>query len=400
MPEFAPFRGLRYDTSRVDLAEVTAPPYDVIDEEQRAALVARHDHNIVRVDLPAAEDGHDPYEVAPSLLAGWEADGVLHRDQQPAFYVHAMDFVDDTGVARTTTGVLGALRLEAPGEGGILPHEHTTPKAKSDRLRMLEVCEANLSAVWGLAPAAGLTDLLQIDATPVADFTDDDGVRHRFWVLVDPERVEAIATAVSAVPLVIADGHHRYETSLQYRDERRASGGEGPWDSTLVWVVELAEDQLCVRPIHRLVSGLPDGVDLLEALMPYYAPEPFPVDEPLEEDAVAALVEAGGIGLVLPDELYLLAPRPGVFDSVRDLDTTRLDVALADLPPHELAYQHGVGNVVRRVAKGDAQGGVLLRPAPVEQILEIARGGERMPPKTTFFHPKPCTGLVIRPLDG
>jgi uncharacterized protein (DUF1015 family) len=399
MPEFSPFRGVRYDAARVDLADVTAPPYDVIDEEQRAALVARHRNNVVRVDLPAAEDGRDPYEVAPALIREWEAEGTLVRDAEPSFYVHRMDFVDDAGVARSTVGVLGALRLERPGEGGILPHEHTTPKAKSDRLRMLQVCEANLSAVWGLVPAAGLAALLEVGDAPVGDFTDEDDVRHRFWVVDDPERIAAIATAVSSAPFVIADGHHRYETSLQYRDERRARDGDGPWDATLAWAVELAEEQLCVRPIHRLIAGLPDGVDVLEALMPFYAPEPFPVDEPYDEATVAALVDAGGIGLLLPDEPWLLVPRPGAFDGVRELDTTRLDVALAGVPPHELTYQHGVGNVVRRVAKGEAQAGVLLRPAPVSQILEIAHGGERMPPKTTFFHPKPVTGLVIRPFD-
>lgn len=399
MPDFAPFRGLRYDPARVDLAAVTAPPYDVIDEEQRATLVGRDPMNVVRVDLPAAEDGRDPYEVAPTLLADWEAASILRRDDRPSFYVHAMDFVDDSGAPRTTVGVLGALQLERPGEGGILPHEHTTPKAKSDRLRMLQVCRANLSAVWGLVPAAGLAGLLAVDDAPVGDFVDDDGVRHRLWVVDDAERIDAIRAAVSAVPFVIADGHHRYETSLQYRDERRAADGDGPWDAALVWAVELAEDQLFVRPIHRLISGLPDGVDVLEALMPFYAPEPFPADEPYDESTVAALVEAGGIGLLMPDEPWLLVPRPGVFDGVRELDTTRLDVALAALPEHELSYQHGVGNVVRRIAKGEAQAGLLLRPAPVSQILEIAHGGERMPPKTTFFHPKPVTGLVIRPLD-
>src|SRR5262245_56242977 len=261
MPDFAPFRGLRFDPDRVDLATVTAPPYDVIDEEQRAALVARHPDNIVRVDLPAAEDGRDPYEVAPQLLADWEASGLLLRDEEPAFYVHAMDFVDDDGHERTTVGVLGGLHLERPGEGGILPHEHTTPKAKSDRLRMLQVCRANLSAVWGLVPAPGLTALLTLDEAPIADFSDDDGVRHRFWKVDEPARVAAIAAAVSSAPFVIADGHHRYETSLQYRDERRASDGDGPWDAALVWAVELAEDQLCVRPIHRLIASLADGVD-------------------------------------------------------------------------------------------------------------------------------------------
>jgi hypothetical protein len=244
-----------------------------------------------------------------------------------------------------------------------------------------------------------LSDLLDVDGDPADDFTDAAGARHRFWVVDEPARVEAICGAVGAAPFVIADGHHRYETSLQYRDARRRTDGDGPWDAALVWAVELSDEQLAVRPIHRLVSGLPDGVDIVEALMPWFAPEPFP-DGPLDDAIVASLVEEGGMGLVMPgDEQWLLVPRPGVFDGVRDLDTVRLDAALAELPPHELAFQHGVDQVVRRVEKGDAQAGVLLRPASVAQILEIAHGGERMPPKTTFFHPKPRTGLVIRLLD-
>lgn len=399
MPAFAPFRGVRFDPERTIAADVTAPPYDVIDEEQRAALIERCADNVVRVDLPSGEDGLDPYDVAPSLLAAWQADGTLVRDHAPSFYVYRLDFVDDTGVERSTTGVFGALTLERPGEGGILPHEQTTPKAKSDRLRMLQVCRANLSAVWGLVPAPGLTRLLTIDQPALGDFVDDDGVRHRFWVVDDVPTVGAIAAAVSAAPMVIADGHHRYETSLAYRDERREADGTGPWDAALFWAVELSEDQLCVRPIHRLVAGLPDDLDLVAALETSFEVTPLGRPDDLDDRVVARLVDEGSLALVRPDEALLLRPRPGVFDTLRDLDTVRLDAVLAALPAHELTYQHGVGNVVRRVQKGDAQAGVLLRPANVPQILDIAHGGERMPPKTTFFHPKPRTGLVLRLLD-
>ena len=270
MPAFAPFRGVRFDPERTVAADVTAPPYDVIDEEQRAALIERCADNVVRVDLPSGEDGRDPYEVAPALLAAWRADGTLVRDQSASYYVYRLDFVDDTGVERSTTGVFGALTLERPGEGGILPHEQTTPKAKSDRLRMLQVCEANLSAVWGLVPAPGLTTLLTVDQPALGDFVDEDGVRHRFWVVDDPETVRSISATVSAAPMVIADGHHRFETSLAYRDERRETDGAGPWDAALFWAVELSEEQLCVRPIHRLLSGLPDDLDLVAALAPSF----------------------------------------------------------------------------------------------------------------------------------
>lgn len=401
MPAFAPFRGVRFDPERTVAADVTAPPYDVIDEHQRAALIERCADNVVRIDLPAGEDGRDPYEVAPGLLAAWMAEGTLVRDENPAFYAYRLDYTDDAGVERSTSGVLGALTLERPGEGGILPHEHTTPKAKSDRLRMLQVCRANLSAVWGLVPADGLTALLQVDDDPVADFVEDS-VRHRFWVVDDPDRVAAISDAVGDAPMVIADGHHRFETSLAYRDERRATDGAGPWDAALFWAVELNDEQLSVRPIHRLISGLPPGTDLPTLLARHFTAEPFEgIDGPdsLDDAVVARLVDDGALALVLPDVVYRLRPRDGAFEGGRDLDTVRLDTALAALPPHDLVYQHGVGNVVHRVRSGEAQAGVLLRPASVTQILDIAHGGERMPPKTTFFHPKPRTGLVIRLLD-
>jgi uncharacterized protein (DUF1015 family) len=399
MPRFSPFRGVRFDPDRAALQEVTAPPYDVIDAADRRTLVARHPDNVVRVDLPEAEDGDDPYDVAPRLLARWQAEGLLVREQTPSFYVHRMDFTDETGLQRSTLGVLGALDLERPGEGGILPHEHTTPKAKSDRLRMLQVCQANLSAVWGLVPAPGLSDLLDLDDAPSGDFTDPDGVRHRLWVVSDPERRDAIGATVSAAPVVIADGHHRYETSLAYRDERRARDGAGPWDATLLWAVELAESQLCVLPIHRLLSGLdaPDG--LVAALEGFFHTEAYVEPGDLDESTVADLVDRGALALVLADRTLLLQPRAGAFEGVRDLDTSRLDAALTEAPTHDLSFQHGVTNVVRRVRDGEAEAGVLLRPASVTQILDIAHGGERMPPKTTFFHPKPPTGLVLRLLD-
>jgi uncharacterized protein (DUF1015 family) len=392
---FQPFPALRYDPARVALADVVAPPYDVIDDAQRAELAARGEHNAVRIDLPVDEAGVDRYEVARRLLADWQREGVLVADDRPTFTVYRMTYVDDAGRDRHTTGVIGALELTPPGTD-ILPHEHTTPKAKSDRLDLLRATRANLSAIWGLSLAKGLTDLLPLEGEPAGDVVDEDGVRHTVWVVDDADRCAAIAEAVAAQPVVIADGHHRYETSLAYRGEREAAEGKvDEAGATLAYLVELVEDELTVRAIHRLLSDLPEGLDLAAALAPWFEDiGPPPAGVPV----TAAMEDAGALALVTLAGDALLRPRPEALAEGRDLDSARLDVALAALGPHTLRFQHGVDNVRRAVAGGDARAGVLLRPATVAQIEATAHGGERMPPKTTFFHPKLKTGLVFRRL--
>ncbi|HKA82926.1 MAG TPA: DUF1015 domain-containing protein [Acidimicrobiales bacterium] len=395
MPLFRPFPGIRYDLARVDLGDVISPPYDVIDDGERARLAARSPFNAVRVDLPVDEGGEDRYTVADRLFSRWQAEGVLVRDRQPTFTVYRMSYADDAGVPRHTTGVIGALDLR-PSGADILPHEQTTPKARSDRLELLRACRANLSAIWGLSLAKGLTDLLPVEADPVADVVDDEGVRHTVWIVDRPDVSDAIAAAVAAQPVVIADGHHRYETALTYLAERERSEGQpGGAAATLAFVVELVEDELTVRAIHRLLNGLPAGLDLVAALDPWFEPVgPPPAGEPV----TTAMIDGGALCAVLPSGEVLLRPRPDALADARDLDSARLDVALASLPAHEVTFQHGPDNVRRAVATGQAQAGVLVRPASVAQIEATAHGGERMPPKTTFFHPKPRTGLVFRDL--
>lgn len=395
MPRFEPFIGLRYRDEESPAA-VTAPPYDVIDPRQRAELAAEP-HNAVRIDLPVDENGEDRYDVACRLLHEWQDEGVLVADEAPTFTIHRMTFTDEAGVVRRTTGVIGALELWHPGAGEILPHEHTTKKAKSDRLDMLRSCRANLSAIWGLSLASGLTDLLPTDTEPDHDWTDPEGVQHTVWTVDDPDRNGRIATLVLDHPIVIADGHHRYETSLQYRDERRLTDGPGTAaDLTMCYVVELASDELTVQPIHRLLDGFPPGVEPQMLLGKWFDVAPT---DPFGPDAVAQLVEKGALGLVTPQGYFTLTPRADAFDDDVELDTVRLEVARKDFPAHEIRYQHGVANVTEAVAAGEAQAAVLMRPATVAQIEAIAHGGERMPPKTTFFAPKPATGIVFRPLD-
>ena len=390
MPEFQPFDGLRYDTARVDLAAVTAPPYDVLDARDRAALLEQHPENAVRIDLPVDEDGRDRYELAAELFETWQADGVLVSDGAPTFTVYRMAFTDEAGVEHHTTGVLGALTLSRPEAGEILPHEHTTPKAKSDRLDLTRATRANLSAIWGLSLAKGLTDLLPIGTAPDDEWTDGDGVTHSVWVVRDADRIASIAAAVGEQPLVIADGHHRYETALNYLEERRTAGDVGDAQATLAYVVELVDEELTVQPIHRLLNNVP--ADFRDRLARWFELSDAGT---IDETAVSRMLDAGALCLIDGDGAVFLRPRPDAFEGVRDLDSSRLDVALDGI---DVTYQHGVGRVLDAVGRGDAQAGVLLRPATVAQIEATAHGGERMPPKTTFFHPKPKTGIVFRRL--
>jgi uncharacterized protein (DUF1015 family) len=394
VPRFEPFPGIRYDRSRVPLEEVLAPPYDVIDADLRAALVRRHDHNAVVIDLPDEADGPGRYDAAQCTFRDWQDEGTLVADPAPSFSVYRMTATYD-GVEVRTTGVIGALELSPPGTD-ILPHEHTTPKAKSDRLDLLRSCRANLSAIWGLSLRKGLTALLPTDGEPWADVVDDDGVRHQLWRVDDPEQCAAIAAAVAEQPIVVADGHHRYETSLAYKGEREAADGD-PREagSTMAYVVELVDEELTVQAIHRLIDGLPADFDFIGALAPWFeVVGPPPAGEPITK----AMVDAGSLAIVHAHGELLLRPRPEALAEARDLDSSRLDVALASLPPHHLSFQHGVSNVRAAVGKGGSQAGILLRPATVRQIEDTAHGGERMPPKTTFFAPKPKTGLVFRSL--
>lgn len=401
MPRFEPFAGIRYDPGRVELDDVLAPPYDVIDAEAQAALEARSPYNVVHVDLPRAEDGLDRYTAAACRFDEWLATGILRTDPEPGFYAYSMGYTDVTGHRRQIVGVMGALEVVAPGEGDVLPHEETQHKVRDDRLRLLEACRADLSPVWGLTTAEGLTGLATAAAgPPAARYTDDEGVHHRLWRLNQSGVVEAVAETVTSAPVVLADGHHRYATALAHRDLRRAARGApgGDEDLLLALVCELADGQAGVRPIHRVISGLPAGFDLVDALEPNFEARPVRTTADELPDRMA---EAGALGLLLPGgDALLLVPRRGGTDAGDDApsDAALLDEALASLPVHELAYDHSLDSVASLVASGRAQAGVLLRPVAVTQIVATARAGRRMPTKTTFFHPKPRTGMVFRRL--
>jgi uncharacterized protein (DUF1015 family) len=401
VPRFEPFPGVRYDPDRVTLARVVAPPYDVISPDQRAELAAQSPYSSVLIELPQDAPDLERYAAAARQIVEWEAAGILRRDPTARFYGYRMSHTDPGGRARQTVGVLGALGLEPPGTAGIFPHERTTPKAKSDRLQLLQATRLNTSPIWGLSLAAGLSDAL--DPPPTADpVVDGDGIAHQCWPITDPAQIAAIVALVSSAPIVIADGHHRFETALTYQAQRQAEaadpGSDHAYDLVLALVVELVEDQLSVQAIHRLVSGLPNDFDLVAALARHFVLDPTDGPDATIADRMAA---ADSLALLTPDGTWLLHPTEATRAAAgHDLDSSRLEVALADLPDHEVVYQHGWDLAAAAVERGEAQAALLLRPVSVEQIASTGRGGERMPPKTTFFWPKPRTGFVFREVPG
>lgn len=393
VPRFEPFPAIRYSPS-LPLAEVAAPPYDVLSEADLDALEAQHARNIVYVDVPRERDGASRYEAAAGRLHKWVAEGTMVADPRPSYTIYRMKFTDEAGRDRVISGVLGGLEVVDEGAGGVLPHERTTPKAKTDRLDLTRATGTNLSPVWGLSLASGLTDLLAEPGEPMGSFTDPDGVTHSVERVDEPSRIAAIRALVASKDVVIADGHHRYAISRSYRDERRlqAPGTEGPWDLTLTYVNELVAEQLSVAAIHRLYTDISYG-DLRDALGHSFD---LAAAGRVTATTTLEMLERGALCLVDRNgEGTFLIPRHEAFIGVRDLDSARLEHALTSTK-HQVNYQHGVGHVLDSVHTGAAEAAILIRPVSVDEIRRTATEHLLMPPKSTFFTPKLKTGLVLR----
>ena len=396
MPRFEPFAGIRYAAS-VALDAVTAPPYDVLSEDDVRTLAAQHPHNIVSIDVPLEAEGPGRYEAAAETMRRWLSEGVLASEDGAVFYRYRISFDDELGRRHTTTGIIGGLEVLPHGTAGdVLPHEQTTPKAKTDRLDLTRATGTNLSAVWGLSLAARFTDLPALPAEVVGDFTDESGVHHELAVVRDAGAISVISSIVGSAPVVIADGHHRYDISRTYRAERHAVLDEpGAYDLTMAFVVALSEDELFVQAIHRLLVSVPEGLDLAGALEPFFELSPAGV---VTASITAEMLERGALCLVDADgNGTFLTPRPASFEGLRDLDSLRLERAVAPIQ-HTKAYQHGVDHVLAALREHRAQWAVLLRPVGIAEIRRTADERVLMPPKSTFFAPKPRTGLVIRPV--
>jgi len=437
LPDLRPFRALRYEPSRVrDLAAVVAPPYDVIDPEMRARLVARDPANVVRLDLPVEELGDGPddrYRRAARTLAAWRSDGTLRKDPQPSIYVYEQRYlIPGTERERTQRGYFARLRLEPYGpDSGVLPHERTLSGPKEDRYKLLRATGVNTSPVVVLFDdiSGSTEDRLAAVAggPPDLDVSDDDGVCHRMWSLPasgdGPASIVAgsLLEAGGAAPVTIADGHHRYETALRYRDERRMSRScdeDPPFDYVLALMLEATRQELTVLPTHRLVRRIGSGG--AEQLLAR-APELFDI-EPIEssEAMKAALTggdaaggrgrfglwtRAGGAILTARRDAFApFLPAGGV--AVRSLDVTLLATALDRLAGIDadavadgaVGYTKSAEDAIAAVDTGSgADAAFLLEPTPVVSIEAVAREGDVMPQKSTYFYPKALTGLVINP---
>lgn len=437
MPEIRPFRALRYDTTTIpDPALVVAPPYDVIGSAERVRLVARHPANVARLDLPSEELGDaadDRYRRAARILAGWRSDGTLHKDPHPSIYVYEQSYlVPGTDVSRKQVGFFARLRLEGYGPGsGVLPHERTLAGPREDRYKLLRATGVNTSPVVVLyddptAAGSQVLDAVRSRRTDL-EIVDDDGVQHRLWAVpADGDAAGSVApllAAASAGSVTIADGHHRYETALRYRDERRMSRSceEDPaFDYILTLFVEATRQSLTVLPTHRILHGLGDeGLRRLQAGLD----DLFAVRRDVEAAELLGMFEAialarggeGRFGLwTRSGGAFLTAQReafepylPGGGAALRGLDVTLLGVALERLAGigdeavagGAVGYSKSAAEAIAAVNAGDAGADVafLLEPTPVDAISAVARDGDVMPQKSTYFYPKALSGLVINP---
>jgi uncharacterized protein (DUF1015 family) len=416
MADVQPIKTLRYDPDVAGpLEDLIAPPYDVIDDELRAELVARSPHNVVEIDLPGS------YEGAAETLAEWRERGVLTQEDEPAIWVLRQDYTAPDGSTRTRSGFFARVRVEDYGAGRIRPHERTHPGPKEDRLRLTRATRANLSPIFSLFPdASGAAMEMLAQATsaePFAEATDHEGTRNTVWRVSDPERIAALQAALADAELLIADGHHRYETARAYADEL---GGEGDHRYVLMFLVSLDDPGLLVFPTHRMLTGLKDDSEKQLAIRDV-ARRDFEIEQlddthELEPPANGDRVAFGymdsflkrPVRLTLKDQSIADEALPGMPEPYRRLDTAVLEalVLRGALGMSEddishlrgLDYSKNLDDAIERVESGAADAGFFMRPTPVEQVREVAQTGESMPPKSTYFFPKVPTGLVFNPL--
>jgi uncharacterized protein (DUF1015 family) len=418
MADVQPLRALRYDPSVAGaLSNVVAPPYDVIDSDQRAGLLARSPFNVVAIDLPQGEP--NPYAVAEQLFESWQLQGAIVRDEEPALWAHTQDYTGPDGQSRTRRGFFCRVRIEEYGAGRVRPHERTHPGPKEDRLRLTRATRANISpifslfsdpagAAWGaLAPAT--------EQEPWGEVSDADGTVHRLWRIADPGTIAAVQAATSDAELLIADGHHRYETMQAYAEE---VGGEGPHRYILMCLVALEDPGLTVFPTHRLVRGLDE--ERREALQQALARD-FDIRdvsaEQIAPEPGAGPLQLGFIDgrdghprrLTLKDQAIADAALAGHSEAYRHLDTGVLETLLLknalSLSDEDIAHFNGLfyardtAEALAMVRSGEYDAAFLMRPTPVQQVREVAAAGENMPPKSTYFFPKLLTGLLFNPLS-
>ena len=416
MADVEPLRALHYDLARVgSLADVAAPPYDVIDAEQRRRLADRSPYNVVRVDLPEAEPGQDIYAEAARIFEGWQQEGALVRDDEPALWTLTQDYVGPDGRELTRHGVFARVRVEDYGPGRIRPHERTHPGPKEDRLRLTRATKANLSPIFSLYddPSGATAAVLQA-AEPFGEQTDDDGTVNRLGRVSDTAAIEAFQAALEPAELLIADGHHRYETARVYAEE---IGGEGEHRYVLMCLVALQDEGLTVFPTHRLIRDTTPQTqealaNTLRALFDineigHADLRPPDGEGPLTMGYIDSFFKRG-FRLTLKDQATADEALRDLPEAYRHLDTAVLETLVLNGPlglsEDDIAHLRGLGysrtddEALELVLSGEYDAAFFLRSTPIEQVRAIAAAGVNMPPKSTYFFPKVPTGLLFNPL--
>jgi uncharacterized protein (DUF1015 family) len=398
MADVEPLHALHYDLTKVGgLQPVAAPPYDVIDAAQRVELLGRSPYNVVEVDLP--QNGGDPYDHAASVLKGWNDEGIVVRDAEPALWALAQDYVGPDGAQRTRHGVFARVKVTDYGPGRIRPHERTHPGPKEDRLRLTRATRANLSPIFSLyddpANAAWSAVAPFTESEPWGTVTDEDGTVHKLWRVDDADAIAAFKAALTDTELLIADGHHRYETARVYQQEQPSA------DHVLMCLVALQDSGLTVFPTHRLVRG--DKAKLAAAL------ERDWTTEPTDTLSIGYYADGAEQTLYLSDWAIADAALEGRPEPYRRLDTAVLEALILKqalgLTEDDISHFKGL-NYARtpeearaKVDAGEFDAAFLMTATPVERVRDVAAAGENMPPKSTYFFPKVLTGLVFNPLE-
>ncbi len=432
MTDFLPFRGLRYQPNVVgDIGSALAPPFDVIDAEGQAALHERNPYNIIRLELGEQRDSDteqdNRYTRAAATLKEWRKSGAMAIDEQPAFYIYTHEF-EHEGKRRRRTQLLGRLRIEPWEAGVMLPHEETMSGPKKDRLQLLRALRTNLSAILALYhdPQHTVTDLLS-QGEQLAD-VEADGQRHTLHAITDPATTEAISTALRERPLYMLDGHHRYETTLNYRNERREAAsawtGDEPENFAMVAITAVEDPGLVLLATHRLVRPPTVPPDIMERLQRYFhiedtTPKSFDGTAVLRLGARLTASGASGVAfgvigleegqlhlLTLKDADAVHALMPDSSDVWQGMDVNVLEYAVlreslgvSSGSTDVISYTEDAQHAHREVESGRWPLAFLLNPTPVEEMLAVADNGEKTPPKATYFYPKLATGLVINPFD-
>ncbi len=417
MADVQPFRALRYDPAKVgSLDDVVAPPYDVIDEPERARLAARSPYNVVEVDLPPS------YAEAARAFREWRERDVLVREEEPAIWVLCQESAAPGGGKATRTGFFARVRVDEYGPGRIRPHERTHAGPKEDRLRLLRATRANLSPIYSLFPDRDEAARRAIDRVavgePVATVAVNDGTVSRLWRSMDRDVIAELQAALADAELLIADGHHRYETARVYADE---VGGEGDHRYVLMLLCSLSDPGLVVFPTHRLLDDLKEDPEkqlaIREVLLRDFEVEELAAASELEPSGVDGRVAFGYMDsfhrkpyrVTLKDQAIADRALAGMPEPYRRLDTAVLEALVLKRALHMseddishlngLDYARDTAQARARVESGDAQAAFFMGATPVEHVREVAAAGESMPPKSTYFFPKVLTGMVFNLLD-